>query len=60
MDNLINRNLITVNWRCMCKHNCEIVNHLLIHSLIFQYIDNGIGKVGIHSLIANLFYFGSV
>ena len=31
MDNLQRRQIILVNWCCMCKNNGESVNHLLLH-----------------------------
>jgi hypothetical protein len=31
MDNLRNRQLIVINWCCLCKFNGESVDHLLLH-----------------------------
>ena len=31
LDNLCQKNIIVMEWYCMCKHNGESIDHLLLH-----------------------------
>jgi hypothetical protein len=37
-DNLRKRNIVVVEWYCMCKKNKESVDHLLIHCEVATYL----------------------